>query len=253
MPEGPSILIMKEATQKFQGRKILAAHGNAKIDMERLVGKTVQEFRLWGKQTFIVLEENLAIRIHLLMFGSYSIDEQTKPDKSLRLCLEFENGKLFYYTCSVRLFEEDLDITFDFKADVLSDDFDPKSALKKLKAQPETMVCDALLDQNIFSGVGNIIKNEVLFRIKVHPETLLGNLPPKKLKELVEEARNYSFDFLKWKKEFVLKKHWLVHTKKNCPQCGEKLTKKHCGITKRRSFFCKNDQKLYLPKNIKKP
>ena len=219
--------------------------------MERLVEKTVQEFRLWGKQTFIVLEENLAIRIHLLMFGSYSIDEQTKPDKSLRPCLEFENGQLFYYSCSVRLFEEDLDKTFDFKADVLSDDFDPKSAFKKLQAQPETMVCDALLDQNIFSGVGNIIKNEVLFRIKVHPETLLGNLPPKKLKELVEEARNYSFDFLKWKKEFVLKKHWLVHTEKNCPQCGEKLTKKHCGITNRRSFFCEKDQKLYLPKSIK--
>ncbi|MGJ9419020.1 hypothetical protein ACHAC9_14805 [Massilia sp. CMS3.1] len=26
-----------------------------------------------------------------------------------------------------------------------------------------------LLDQDIFSGVGNVIKNEVLFRIRVHP------------------------------------------------------------------------------------
>lgn len=130
MPEGPSILIMKEATEKFRGKEILSAHGNAKIEMEKLVGKTIQDFRLWGKQTFIVLEENLAIRIHLLMFGSYSVDEQAKPDKSLRLCLEFENGKLFYYTCSVRLFEENLDKSFDFKADVLSDDFDPKLARK---------------------------------------------------------------------------------------------------------------------------
>lgn len=245
MPEGPSIRIMKEACMKFQGMKILAAHGNAKIDFEKLAGKTVQDFRIWGKQTFIVLEKNLAVRIHLLMFGSYSIDEQTKPDRSLRICLEFENGKLYYYTCSVRIFEENLDRTFDFKADVLSDDFDPKRARKKLKSKPDTMVCDALLDQEIFSGVGNIIKNEVLFRIQVHPETRIGALPPRKLTELIAEARQYSFDFLRWKKEFTLKKHWLVHTKKNCPNCKAALTKKHCGQTKRRTFYCETCQKQY--------
>ena len=82
------------------------------------------------------------------------------------------------------------------------------------RAQPDQLVCDALLDQNIFAGVGNIIKNEVLFRIKVHPENTIQSLPPRKLTEMINEARNYSFDFLKWKKAFVLKKHWLIHTKK---------------------------------------
>lgn len=247
MPEGPSIFIMKESTTKFVGRKILSARGNAKIEIERLVGKTVREIKLYGKQTFIVLEDSLAIRIHLLMFGSFSVDEQTKPDERLRLGLEFEDGKLFYYSCSVRLFEGNLAETYDFSADVLSDDFNEKNARKKLKSQPETLVCDALLNQEIFAGVGNIIKNEVLFRIKVHPETKLGNLPPRKLTELIKEARNYSFDFLRWKKEFTLKKHWLVHTKKICPTCGATLVKKHCGVTKRRTFFCAQDQKLYLP------
>lgn len=249
MPEGPSIVIMKEACLKFQGMEILAAHGNAKIDFGKLIGKTVQDFRVWGKQTFIVLEKDLAVRIHLLMFGSYSVDEQTKPDRSLRLCLEFENGKLYFYTCSVRIFEENLDSAFDFKADVLSDDFDPRRARKKLKSRPEMMVCDALLEQEIFSGVGNIIKNEVLYRIRVHPETSIGALPPRKLTELIAEARNYSFDFLKWKKEFTLKKHWLVHTKKTCPNCKTALIKKHCGHTKRRTFYCDSCQKFYQPKN----
>ncbi|MER3465444.1 MAG: endonuclease, partial [Chitinophagaceae bacterium] len=39
------------------------------------------------------------------------------------------------------------------------------------------MVNDALLDQEIFSGVGNIIKNEVLYRIEVHPLSTIGALP----------------------------------------------------------------------------
>ena len=244
MPEGPSILLMKESLHPFVGRKVIDANGNAKFDKEPLKGKTLLEIRTFGKQTYLVFND-ICIRIHLLMFGSYSVDEQTKPDKSLRLALHFEKGAIYFYTCSVKTVEPEFLAAIDWKADVLSDDWSPENAEKKLKAKPEMMVCDALMNQDIFSGVGNIIKNEVLFRIGVQPESMVGNLPPKKRKELIAEARNYSFDFLDWKRDFVLKKHWLVHTKSTCPKCGEKLIKKQTGLGKRRSFYCEKDQKLY--------
>ena len=127
----------------------------------------------------------------------------------------------------------------------MNEDWSPSKAKKKLKQQPETMVCDALLDQHIFAGVGNIIKNEVCFRIYVHPESKVGALPTKQLNELIKEAKNYSLDFLKWKKAYVLKKHWLAHTKKTCPRCNISFIKKYSGKTKRRTFFCTNCQVLY--------
>src|SRR5438045_5465835 len=105
----------------------------------------------------------------------------------------------------------------------MNDAWSPAKAKKKLKEIPGMLVADALLDQNIFAGVGNIIKNEVLFRIRVHPKTKLGNLPPKKLTELIKEARQYSFDFLEWKKQYILKKNWLAHTKRICPRDGSKI------------------------------
>ncbi|WP_440133276.1 hypothetical protein [Chitinophaga sancti] len=74
-----------------------------------------------------------------------------------------------------------------------------------------------LLDQEIFAGSGNIIKNEVLFHTHIHPLSKVGKLPLKKKKELIQETRQYSFDFLEWKKAFVLKKHWFAHTRKSCP------------------------------------
>jgi hypothetical protein len=43
--------------------------------------------------------------------------------------------------------------------------------------------------RTIFAGVGNIIKNEVLFRIRVHPLSTVGALPPAKLRELVANRR----------------------------------------------------------------
>ena len=127
----------------------------------------------------------------------------------------------------------------------MRDLWDPAAAKKKLLLNPDMLVCDALLDQNIFSGVGNIIKNEVLFRTQIHPESRLGAIPANKLDQLIAETVNYSFDFLKWKKEFTLKKHWLAHTKMVCPRDNVPFIKKHLGKTNRRSFYCTVCQTLY--------
>ncbi|GAB3420636.1 DNA-formamidopyrimidine glycosylase family protein [Niabella aquatica] len=244
MPEGPSILLMKENLVKFVRKKVTAVEGNAKIDKILLKGKVLREVRTFGKQTYLVFDK-ISVRIHLLMFGSYSINETTKPDSRLRLGLYFKTGAMFFYTCSVKLVDNTSLAEIDWDADVLSDKWDPGRAMEKLKSQAGSQVCDVLLDQHIFSGVGNIIKNEVLFRIGVQPESLAGHLPPQKLNELIAEARNYSFDFLKWKRAFVLKKHWLVHNKVSCPCCGSRLIKKITGKAKRRSFYCETDQKIY--------
>jgi endonuclease VIII len=70
---------------------------------------------------------------------------------------------------------------------------------------------------------------------------------------MVNEACIYSYDFLEWKKAFVLKKHWLVHTKKTCPRCNIPITKEYIGKTNRRTFYCNNCQVLYAkPSKITK-
>lgn len=244
MPEGPSIVILKEETLAFKGKKILAVSGNTKVDISGLAGQKVVDLRSWGKHFLIVLPK-VTIRIHFMLFGSYSINEQTKPRP--RLQLHFKKGDIYFYACSVKLVETaDLDELYDWSADVMNDQWDPKRARKKLKAVPDELVADALLDQDIFAGVGNIIKNEVLFRIRVHPESRVGALPSAKLTAMIREARNYSFEFLEWKKAFVLRKHWLVHAKTECPRDYIPLTRvKHLGKRKRRAFFCVKCQKLY--------
>ena len=247
MPEGPSIVILKEQVAAFAGKKILEATGNTKEDKGQLAGQKVIAFKSWGKHFLIVLPK-LTVRIHFLLFGSYSINEQTKPNP--RLHLGFAKGDLYFYSCSVKILTEPLDEIYDWSGDVMNEEWNAAAARKKLKMHPEMFVCDALLDQNIFAGVGNIIKNEVLFRIRVHPESQVGALPLRKLTEMIREAHNYSFDFLKWKKAFELRKHWLAHTKSICPRDHIPFIKaKHLGKTKRRAFYCAACQRLYtLPK-----
>jgi endonuclease-8 len=243
MPEGPSIVILKQEAAAFEGQTILAAEGNTTIDKSRLVDQRVVALRSWGKH-FLLEMPTFALRVHFLLFGSYRIDER-KPERPIRLGLRFPNGELNLYACSVRFLDEDLDALYDWRVDVMSDRWDGVLARRKLRTMPDRLVCDALLDQNVFAGVGNIIKNEVLFRTRVDPRSRVGALCFDKREELIAQARRYSFDFLEWKKAFVLKKHWLVHTRRICPRCGTPLSKGKLGVTNRRSFFCERCQRLY--------
>ena len=244
MPEGPSIVILREAVEALhiKGKKIIDADGNSKIDLERLADQKITDFRSWGKH-FLICFKDFTVRIHFMLFGSYSINERKKTP--VRLRLQVKDAELNFYSCSVKILDQPASEIYDWEADIMSENWSSKKALQKLKDAPKMFACDALLDQNIFSGSGNIIKNEVLFRTRVHPLSLLGEMPLPKLKEMVKETSAYSFDFLEWKKEFTLKKHWLAHTKKICPRCNIPFHKEYIGKSKRRSYFCTNCQVLY--------
>lgn len=244
MPEGPTIVILTEEVSRFTGQKIIAVSGNTKIDQTRLFNKKIIAFKSWGKH-FLICFKGFTLKIHFLMFGSYQVNEK-KPGRPVGLNLKFKKGEINFYTCSIKFLEGDLDEHYDWTADVMNDGWNPKAAKSKLAKRPDALVCDALLEQDIFAGVGNIIKNEILYRVRVHPESKVHALPRLKLKKLVDETRIYSFQFLEWKKKYELKKHWLAHTKKICLRCNLPIVKKYTGVKKRRSFFCKNCQILYI-------
>ena len=246
MPEGPSIVLLREALQPFVDKKIINADGSSKkVEYGRLPGAKIRELKSWGKHLLICLP-NVTIRIHLLMFGSFAIDTP-KPNRIPKLSLFFARGRsLHFYACAVNLITEPLSNLYDWTADIMSKKWDSKLALKKLNIQPSTLVCDALLDQSIFAGSGNIIKNETLFRAKVHPNSVLGKIPSRKKKDLVTELIGYSRLFLKWRRENTLKRHWLAYSKKICPRDLTPFRTDYLGKTRRRTFFCRTCQKLYM-------
>jgi endonuclease-8 len=245
MPEGPSIVILREDAAPFVGRKVLRVSGNSTQDIGRLLNRKLLAVRSWGKH-FLLQFDGFSVRIHFMLFGSYRINEGKAA--APRLSLGFSKGEVLnFYACSVRFIEGDLDDSYDWSADVMSDAWDPAAARRKLRARPAALAADVLLDQDLFAGVGNIIKNEVLHRIRVHPESQVGALKPRKLGELVAQAREYSFDFYRWKKAYVLKKNYQVHTKTTCPRDGTRLSyRKHLGQSQRRAFWCGTCQKLYV-------
>src|SRR3954462_8479655 len=106
MPEGPSIVILKESVQPFKGKKIIKVEGNSKLDIQRMAGQKIIDFKSWGKH-FLICIKSFAVRIHFMLFGSYRINEQ--KETKARLALTGIEGEMNCYTCAVQFIDDDPD------------------------------------------------------------------------------------------------------------------------------------------------
>jgi endonuclease-8 len=75
--------------------------------------------------------------------------------------------------------------------DLLGDGWDPDEAVRRLRAQPDRAIAEALLDQRNLAGIGNLYKNEVLFIEGVNPWTPTRDVPD--LGRLVGRAQKLLF------------------------------------------------------------
>lgn len=66
MPEGPSIVILKEQAAHFAGRRILRVEGNTTIGKERLLNQRVVALRSWGKH-FLIEMPKFSLRVHFML------------------------------------------------------------------------------------------------------------------------------------------------------------------------------------------
>ena len=235
--EGPSLIILREEAQKFVGKRVTTCSGSASVlDCGPIEGKTLRGFSSWGKH-FLISFDRVVLRIHFLMFGSYTIDRE-KPDKIPRLSLTFRNGSIHFYTCSVQVLSGPPEEIYDWRVDIMSSAWNEQHVRRLMSRRLDEMTCDVLLQQDLFAGSGNIIKNEVLHNCRLHPETRLRTLTARRRAALVREVRAYGRQFYEWKKVYVLRKNWRVYRRKLCATCGSQVVMKKTGELNRVSFFC---------------
>ena len=254
--EGPSLYLAANQLKPFRGQTVLSVSGNTKIEKERLLNKKVKTIFSWGKH-LIIQFDTFALRTHFLLFGEF---EATVNNSSLtgnyqrsytpRLQLDFENGSIKLFNCSVKFLEtRNAKTSYDFTVDIMSPKWDSDKAFDSIYAKPGVEIADLLLDQEIFAGVGNIIKNEALWRVRIHPATKVKNITASELKKLIAETKKFSLLFYKWRKVFLLRKHLDIYQKSICPRCGSNVKREKTGKRNRISHFCPvcqiKDENLY--------
>ena len=243
--EGPPLRVIGEELAQFRGMKIHSVSGNAKIQIEILDGQKVLDVFCWGKNLFFQFPE-FALKVHFLMFGSYRVNEE-RVGMIPRLAIDFTTRSLNFYNCSIKILSNsEVQMLVDEETDIMSDKWNLEKVVDLTTKVGEAYVCDVLLDQNIFTGVGNIIKNEALFMSKIHPSSIVGKIPRDKLEVLAKSARQFSKIFYEMvKKGGGIRAYQQVYGKRFCPKSEERVKVEKTGKTQRKSYFCASSQILY--------
>lgn len=243
MPEGPSILFLKNKLQRYKGKTVSEASGYGEMDKSQINNIKLLDIETYGKNLLFVFKD-FFVGVHLGLFGSMLVNKRKKVNASF--ALHFASDEINFYVAKTKLYEGKPMDHFNFKTDILKPEFDEDFVLNELQTKhAEEMIGDVLMDQHLFAGVGNIIRIEALYHAKIHPESMVKAIPEKKLVFLLKMIVDYAEEFLNLLKTDGVKEAALIYGKKICPKDKTELIIEEMGKVKRKTYVCKKCQKLF--------
>lgn len=241
MPEGPSILHLKNQLLPFKGKLVKKAGGYGKMPTAWINGKKLLDIQTWGKHLLLIFT-NGTVRIHLGLFGEITVNERKKVNRSF--FLEFAKGEINGYVVHAQKLTEPWKDHYDWRTDILSRKFDKKHVKELLRERAAKTIDDVLMDQDVFTGVGNKIRNEALYRAGIHPLSVIGKIPPAKITKLLNEVVNYAKIFYRQLEKTGVNDFFEVYQQEYAAD-GSEVTMKVLRKTKRKIFFSESRQELY--------
>lgn len=174
MPEGHVVHRQaREITKLFGKNKVSvdSPQGRFTESALRINGSTLTKASAQGKHLFIHFDNQLAVHVHLGLYGKWSfLSEQVDPVGLIRLritsdsaCAELRGPN----ACEVITKGEMKSILAKIGPDPIKGD-DPSRIRDKVLTSSATIGA-LLMDQKLYAGVGNIYRAEVLFRHGINP------------------------------------------------------------------------------------
>jgi endonuclease VIII len=199
--EGDTILrLVHRLDATLVGEKVVASapkpRGRA-AGIERLDGLTLERAEARGKHLLLCFGE-LSLHSHLGMSGGWHLYREgaawRRPRRSAWALLrgggwnavQFGGPTLEVMTTSKLRRHPQI---AGLGPDVLAADFDLEAVVAGMRAQPGRELGEALLDQHLVAGIGNIFKSEACFAAALDPWRPLGDLSDDELRAVLGEAR----------------------------------------------------------------
>lgn len=206
MPEGDTLhRTASGLAPHLVGRTVSAARVRAGgPQVQRVVGATITSVEAVGKNLLIRFDNGLELRTHLRMTGSWHRyrpgEPWRRPAARARLVIEVPGAVAVCFDAPViELFETRAEAIHPTLArlgpDLLDDDWGPahaEEAHRRLRDPARAMltISEALLDQRALAGIGNIWRNETLFRERVDPWASVADLDEATTDRLIATARD---------------------------------------------------------------
>jgi endonuclease VIII len=204
MPEGDSIFRAARTLHRALAGKQVTAFGSALPALNRvhedapITGRTIERVDAFGKHLLIHFSGNLVLRTHLRMNGSWHIyrtgERWQRPRRDMRIVLSTADFEAVGFAIPVAEFITEAGLSKHpglrkLGPDVLAGTFDAAKALENLRSRSSVEIADALLDQRVLAGLGNVYKSEVLFICGLSPFVRVSDVSDTQLASIVETAR----------------------------------------------------------------
>ncbi|MFG1461101.1 MAG: hypothetical protein AAE987_06970 [Thermoplasmataceae archaeon] len=235
--EGPPLRVLYRRISYFNGQL-------CKVYRNGLVQSGTMNLIPYGKRLIIKMPGKYLV----VFFGMSGVVKEKKlEDESPNLVIKSERSDLLYfYRCAIsQKTPDEFSEYYDPRRDIMDQQWDPALAISKIRAlrHTEMITSDILLDQDIFCGSGNIIKNEVMWRTRVNPERKVSEIDDLRISEIVNSVKEFSNVFYNARLNHErLSGRLYVYRKRFCPLCLNKISTGKIGITKRITFWCVNCQ-----------
>jgi len=122
--------------------------------------------------------------------------------------------------------------------DLLATDFDPEAAIRRLRADPARAIGDALLDQGMVAGIGNIFKSEACFAARLDPWRSIAGLGDDDLHAVLQVARELMLEAAASGRHAYA----VYRARRPCPVCGGQVARRGQGDANRTTYWCPNCQ-----------
>jgi formamidopyrimidine-DNA glycosylase len=289
MPELPEVETIRAGLAKLLPGRVVKdvwydwdkSFPNAPADVARfLVGATVEKVRRRAKVLIIELSSGWALIIHLKMTGQlvfvgigqrFGAGHPSKdmladlPVKSTHVVLDFTDGSKLFFNDQrkfgwVRLLPAieipEIDFFKKVGPEPLDSDFTVDLFIDRLMRRKNSNIKAVLLDQTVVAGVGNIYADESLWGARIHPATLVSQVPKTKLVALYNSLidvlnlsiakggstdRNY-VDAEGQKGSYLSFANVFRKEGQPCPRCCTPIEK--IRVAGRGTHICPRDQKL---------
>jgi len=213
----------------------------------RLVGEEVERIETRGKHLIFHLTDGLALHSHMGMSGSWRVDSGRgfgRPERSAWLILDLGGTWVAQFGGPTLRLLRAVELGRDARLatlgpDILAPGFDPEPVAVRFRAHGG-QVGEALMDQKVLCGIGNIFKSESCFENRIDPWRPAASLTPGEAADLLRTARRQMDVGVETGRR---PSRVYRHAGRRCPRClGSRIRSRAQGDDGRLTYWCPNCQ-----------
>ena len=246
MAEGDTILrAARRLDAALSGETVAASAPNPRgrtAGIERLDGHRLEAVESHGKNLLLRFGD-LVLHSHMGMNGSWHVYPRggpwRKPCRSAWAVLAGERQEAVQFGGPTLRLIPATRLARDpqlarLGPDILAPDFDPAPVVAAMRADPARTLGDALLDQSLVAGIGNIFKSEACFAARVDPWRPIADLGDDELRAVLAAAREQMLRAV----DSGRHTYAVYKARRPCPVCGGRIASRGQGDANRTTYWC---------------